>query len=276
MKIIYGDLLFLVNFSMDYIGLLITSRLIGRRPRGVKLIVASAIGAAFGVCSCFMSERVYIYLLGLAVCLTMCFCAFGESFGVLFSSSVVYVCVSTLLGGVMTALYTIVGGSFEASASSSGMALFSVVSAFAFFIGSVFSKILNRSAKAKYEDVIIEEKGKKLRIKAVLDSGNFLCDTAGRRAIVVKLKSVREILPAALTEAALSGDPSDIAKLNLKVGVRVSLLFANTPTGKKMMLGYRPDAVTVKGRRCNCVLALDVSDCDFGDADCIISDKIAA
>ncbi len=275
MKIIYGDLLFLVNFSMDYIGLLITSRLLGRRPHLIRLLCASVIGGIYGVCSLFMSQSIYIYSVGLAVCLVMCAIAFKGNFKKLLSDTLVYICTSALLGGLMTALFTLVGGSFAESASSPRASLFSIAGAAVFIIASVFSRLMNKTSRAKTKELTIINGGTRVKISAALDSGNFLRDLSGRGAIVVKLERIRHILPTSVVNAALSGDPSRLTALSPRLYARVALLYAETPVGQKMLIGYRPDEVLCEGESLDCVLALDTTGCDFGGCDAIISDRLS-
>lgn len=274
-KIIYGDLLFLVNFSMDYIGLLITSRLIGRRPHLVRLLCASVLGGIYGVCSLFMVQSIYIYSIGLAVCLVMCAVAFKGGLKKILSDTLIYICISALLGGLMTALFTLVGGSFAESASNPGTSLFSIAAASVFMIASLFSKLLNRRSRAKTKELTIINEGKCVHINAALDSGNFLRDMSGRGAVVVKLDKIKSILPMSVINAALSGDVSHLTALPPRLYARVSLLFAETPIGQKMLIGYRPDRVLCDGEELDCIIALDTSGCDFGECDAIISDRLS-
>ena len=226
MKIIYGDLLFLVNFSMDYIGLLLTSRLTGRRPHLIRLLCASGLGGVYGVCALFMTTGFYIYSLGLAVCLVMCAIAFKGNLKKLVADTLIYICISALMGGLMTALFTLVGGSFAASASSPKASLFSIVAAAVFMIASLFSRLLNKSSRAKTKELTVINGGARVKISAALDSGNFLRDMSGRGAIVVKLDRIRHILPTSVVNAALSGDASRLTALPPRLYARVALLFA--------------------------------------------------
>ena len=59
---VYADVLFLVNFSLDYVSLYLTSRLMSLPTRTWRLCVGAAVGAVYAVCALFWQtpEAVYI------------------------------------------------------------------------------------------------------------------------------------------------------------------------------------------------------------------------
>ena len=48
-QVVYGDVLFIINFSMDFLSLYVTAKFIHLRLRLVPAIAAAAIGAVYGV-----------------------------------------------------------------------------------------------------------------------------------------------------------------------------------------------------------------------------------
>ena len=60
-QVVYGDVLFIINFSMDFLSLYVTAKFIHLRLRLVPAIAAAAIGAVYGVAACnFGRKRAYI------------------------------------------------------------------------------------------------------------------------------------------------------------------------------------------------------------------------
>ena len=108
---VYVDLLFLINFSMDYLCLYICSRVIHRRIYLYKMLIASAIGGIYSVISLFIiSTPVIALVIDCAVCLLMCAIVFSQK-GVSAPSvllySFLYVGISMMMGGCMTAIFNL-------------------------------------------------------------------------------------------------------------------------------------------------------------------------
>ena len=51
---LYGDVLFLVNFSMDFLTLYITALILHRSVKKRRFVLSAAIGGVYGVAACFM------------------------------------------------------------------------------------------------------------------------------------------------------------------------------------------------------------------------------
>lgn len=273
MTTIYGDVLFAVNFSMDYIGLLITSRLIGRRPAPGRSLLAAAFGGVFGVCSCFLRQKAYIAILGAAVCLVMCAIAFGLG-RPLFRIAPLYLGVSALMGGVMTFLYSMAGVDPAAAGASPGLSLFCMVAFLGCGIAAAFSHLLNRTPRLGQAEVRVRHGTRSVTLTAMLDSGNLLHDLNGDCAMVVKYSTVRALLPSAVRQAVDTGDSGCLALLSPRDKSRLTFLFAASPAGRKMLFGFRPDEITYRGAPLRCVLALDPTEGDFSGCDAVLSPTV--
>ena len=57
---VYADVLFLINFSMDFLVFYICARLSGRRLYPFRSALASALGGAYGVASLFINTNGFI------------------------------------------------------------------------------------------------------------------------------------------------------------------------------------------------------------------------
>ena len=53
-QVIYADVLFAVNFSMDFLSLYLTGKVFRARMRPVPLTLAAGIGALYGTASLFL------------------------------------------------------------------------------------------------------------------------------------------------------------------------------------------------------------------------------
>lgn len=103
--------------------------------------------------------------------------------------------------------------------------------------------------------------GKLLRLHALADSGNLLCEPmTGKPCILVDTDAIAPILPAELLHAARLRDPLRIGSVSRANAKRICLIPTQTATGSGMLLGIRPDRICVdcgKGaRQVDAVLAI--------------------
>ena len=102
-QVVYGDVLFIINFSMDFLSLYVTAKFIHLRLRFVPTIAAAAIGAVYGVASVILDGNELIsYFISAAVSILMCYIALGKH--LLLRHTLIFYAVSLGLGGCMTAL----------------------------------------------------------------------------------------------------------------------------------------------------------------------------
>ena len=108
---VYVDLFFFINFSMDYICLYITAKILRHKISALRFVIASALGGAYSVASLFLSLGPFpSFLLDCAACfllIVVCFYKKGTKKLRLFPAALLFVGVSMLLGGVMTAIFNL-------------------------------------------------------------------------------------------------------------------------------------------------------------------------
>ena len=76
-KTVWGDLLFLVNFCMDFQCLFLTAKLLHRRFFAWRAALASALGALYAVAALFFQTAGGVaFLLDCLTCLLMCLMVF--------------------------------------------------------------------------------------------------------------------------------------------------------------------------------------------------------
>ena len=77
-QVIYGDTLFLVNASMDFLALFLTCRILWRRARPVPLSIAAVLGGVYGVASLFLQGNIVVgFLLHIATAVLLCAVGIG-------------------------------------------------------------------------------------------------------------------------------------------------------------------------------------------------------
>ena len=76
-QIVYGDLFFLINFSMDFLCLFLVAKLLSRPLSTLRLSLASALGGVYSVGALFLPEGLLGIILDLVCCIGICLIAFA-------------------------------------------------------------------------------------------------------------------------------------------------------------------------------------------------------
>lgn len=267
---VYVDLFFMINFSMDFLCFFLTSQLLGTKLRLLRTVCAAIIGGIYADVALFMSVgSVAAVFIDIAVCVLMCATAFGVKGG-LAAHSAVYIAVSMILGGFMTALFGLLNraklplGETEGDGISAWiLALLAAISAAVTLLGG---KSFRRKSARKYADVDVVMLGKSKRLSAFCDSGNLLRDPiSSKPCIVVDMNALDGVLPRNIVDTARKADVSAVAELDGELAKRVRIIPAKTAFGSGMLLAVRADKILLgekgKMREVDALLAL----CDAGE-----------
>ena len=106
---VYADLLFLINFSMDFLCLFLSVKLLHLRQVTWRMLLAAALGGVYSVLALFLEVSSLVALaIDVGACVGMCaVCVAGKGVRVprllLFCGT--YFGISALMGGGMTAIY---------------------------------------------------------------------------------------------------------------------------------------------------------------------------
>ena len=259
---VYLDLLFLVNFSMDFLCFYITARIIGIKFSALRVGLAAAVGGIYADAALFLPIGApWSVFIDAAVCVAICAVAFrkkGEKGLVL--ASVVYFSVSMALGGFMTALFNrlnrmgfneaVLGEEDGDGISVWLFLLIALVSAILTLIGGRFFR--SRSSVGSVKVELTYGKGK-ATFSAVVDSGNFLRDPiSGRPCIVVDSSLLADIFPPKLLKMAERGELCALGEGDENIKRSIRLVPSATAVGEKMMIGVRTDKIRIDSGRGFC------------------------
>lgn len=179
--VLYADVLFLLNFSMDFLSLAATASLLSMRRRPVRIGIASALGALYAVTFTVADISGPLSLISAVMAaLAMCIISFGYSSlkDLIYETSLMAGC-GALLGGIMTAFL------------SSGV----YIPAPTIIVSSaVLSFFVIRCAKMKKGCVSVEVeityKNKTSTFSALCDSGNLMRDPFGAAPVMLVSRDV--------------------------------------------------------------------------------------
>ena len=236
---------------------MITAALLHREVKRLRAVLAALMGGAYAVVALlFGVGGFWGILFDLGAALLICAVAFLEKktkFGTLVRCAVVQTLVSMVLGGVMTALYSLLNRlnlPFEAlqgdGLSVWTFALLTGVSGLVTLRGGRFFGLAHKSESVTVQATLF---GRTVTLCAMVDSGNLLREpVSGKAVIVADLSRLKAVLPPMLARAYESGDFSAWLT-NYENARRVRPIPTRTATGEGMLFAMVPDrlVVTQKG-----------------------------
>lgn len=258
-QVVYGDVLFIINFSMDFLVLFCCGRILHLRAKGLLLSASAAIGAAWSVASLFVKPNALVVALNIAVSFLLCFAAYPKLRGKLyFKCAALFYGISLLLGGGVTASYMLlnklgrgvnVNSGVEPALSDIPLWLFCVLGAVCFILSFITGRIFTRGKVKKSANVVIGSRGGSVKLLCLCDSGNLLREPlSGAPVVLVSYDAVApcldEELKRALRDGTITGDCD------------VRVIPCGTPTGGGLLYGFLPEYVDVDGLRRRAVVAV--------------------
>lgn len=191
---VYADVLFLINFSMDFLVFYICAVLAGRRINPMRSALASAIGGVYGVTSLFIErEGAVVWLFDVLSLLLICSVAFASknvSLRSFCGRCILYASISAVLGGIMTAISSMLERSGLSSleyedGDDISVWLFALIAAAGGAAAFVGGKRMKKLAASKPADLLIELDGRRVCVRAMTDTGNMLTDPLSGRAVAM-------------------------------------------------------------------------------------------
>lgn len=250
---VYLDIYFLINFSMDFLGLFLSARLVERRIKYYRLVIAAGVGAAYACVALFLSAAgLWRILLDALACLAVGGVAAFDRRALksLPYFSLVFGAVSIILGGAMTALFYLfnrlgVDLLFGGGDGGDGISvwLFAILAGISALLALKGGGALKKRAVRKRGRIEIEYGGKRTSLSCLCDSGNLLREPISRLpCVLVELDALSSVLPYSLTEAVKKGN---ITLIEERERPRVRLIPSQSATGKAMLVGFRVDALRI-------------------------------
>lgn len=259
---VYADILFLINAGMDCLCYLLTARLMKKQIQGWRLCMASAAGGGYAVLALFLTVGQKAALaIDIATCLLLCRLALpppknetrGRRLKSLITTGGVYLLVSLVMGGVMTGLYNLLNraGCPEALTGAGDDGPTAWLFALLALVGGGLSlwggKLFRRTGSRRTAALTIRIGQKTVTLDALVDSGNLLTDPLdGRPVIPVEITAVEPLLSPALVACLRAGDTAPETLCRLPEAARLRVIPAATATGQKLLIGIRPDRVTIR------------------------------
>ena len=250
---VYVDLYFLINACMNLLTLMITATLLHRKVSRLRAWIAATVGGLWAVLALFSGmEGFWIVLCDGAVIFFMSCIVFASPKAqpkALLKCTVVGVLTSMILGGVMTALYSLFNRIHlpldSGQENSASILIFALIAALASVATVQGGRFLGLSKKSEYVTVNAVLFGKTVTLRAMVDTGNRLREPISGRSVIVADKTrILAVLPTSLSQA-LQSPYAEKWLSEKKYATQIRLIPTNTATGAGMLPAILPEKLTL-------------------------------
>lgn len=240
MRIIYADILLVINLAVDYLLLFATARIAGLRFERIKGLLGAIIGAVYSLIILFDFSGIVFAATKFIVSAVMLLVTFGKRKpGDFFRLILIFYICGFIFSGFMMLINSFVktdsffvkGGVvyFEFSAMEI------VVSGTAAFI---VTEILRRLFRHREPEgmcmVKISYRGKNIVLKGFTDTGNSLSEPfSGSPVAVASADSLEKLLPKDMF--------SEMKKDMVSTDIRIKSVFCSTVSGTVLISAFRPE-----------------------------------
>lgn len=279
--VVYGDLLFLINFSMDFLCFYISCFLLHRKLPLFRVCLSAAVGGIYSVISLFINaDKNKALILDLLVLVLMCLAVYLDKytkFSRIIKGIFLYFFVSALLGGLMTALFSVFN-KVEIFAKNMGMGegidvwIFSLLAILGSIITLRGGRIFKTSMSKKTAQLEIESELGKIELRTLIDSGNLAIEPiSGKSVVFVSVEKCKNII-----EKQIYDHIKNNSNISVELISKIRMIPTQSVSGKSFLPGFKFKNVIIKfGKiRKNIDVYVALVDQDIlGEYDAIISDE---
>lgn len=256
---IYVDVLFLINFLMDYVILWATARLAQIHVQSLRLVLAASIGALYSIVLllpdlAFMTSIWMKFFVSLLILVLTFIPLSWKRFGQVF---LYFYLISFTMGGAMLGfIYLVTNISVYSVFTSLPIPYLwlAVALGTAILLGKWGAGFLQRSFLQGLLRVPVKIKiqGQEVAVNGLVDTGNQLVDPlTGAPVVIVEYEILAPFLPSQVKNMFGTGGEVDLEKLTRSFTEQGQLLpfrlIPFTTIGKHhgMLVGFRPDEICV-------------------------------
>ena len=265
--VIYADILFLINFSLDYLCLFIAGRLQNTFCKALRLLSAAAFGGIYSFVPYMIELPVALMMcLHIGAAALMCFIAFGKRDTKKFLLiSLTFLVTSALMGGLITAIYNISGKYSDGAYTETDALSFCLICLLSASIAISYGLICKKKIHTRSTDVRIYIGNERISARLLCDSGNLVTEPFSSLPVIV-ISSACLPYPYDMPE-------SDAFPLPLRA------IPFSTSAGKSCFLGFRPDRVeiitpTKSPKRVDAFIGIDTENRNYSGYDGLVPTSI--
>ena len=268
MRVLYIDVYFLINFTVDLLSLYFSLAILHFEIRRWRLLLASAALSLYATVSVLFHESLLLLipvaLASFVLMLLLC----GRGVGALrrIRLLLLFLFLQLLIGGLAHFLYGLLSKwlaplSAEGGVENRRLLYVAVLILLSLGVLRFVTALLEGRGSEKSVEIGITVMGNRYYGAALVDSGCFLCDPLdGTEVVLIKRSVAARLLPPAFLSESVDALPEQIRK-------RLRFIPMRVPGARRILLGIRPDSFFViknkKRESVRVVLAYDKEEGDY-------------
>ena len=176
--VIYSDILFLINFSLDYLCLFITARLLHRAVSIKRLLLGALLGGLYSFLPYLLDAPNAVFLfLNLISAFLICLAVFGfENPKSIALATLTFIVSGALLGGLISAVYSLTGRYHDGIYSETDLTSFCIISVVSAIIALSYGLICRKRLDVRTAEIKISLGEEDVRLTLLCDSGNLVTE----------------------------------------------------------------------------------------------------
>lgn len=231
--VIYSDILFLINFSLDFLCLFIAGRILNCVPKTHRLLISSVLGGLYSFVPYITEFSVFVsLLLNISSAMLICFIAFGNRgtkknlllFGTFFSTC-------ALIGGLITAFYAMSSNYSDGIYAETNAISFCLICLASAGIALAYGMISKKKIHVRSAEIRIYAGNERFGARLLVDSGNLVTEPFSSLPVIVISSTA---LPPPYDTPESEAFPFPIRAIPF-----------NTSAGRSCFLGFRPDKIEI-------------------------------
>lgn len=251
MRVIYVDILFLLNLAVNYLILLATAKIAAVYINRLKILLGAALGGAYAVAAALMAQpplHSIWFKIGAAV--LMLLVCFGRERGLL-RITLIFFAVSAAFGGIVLAVSLIGGGGAHEAIVPVSLKVLLPSFAVSYAVIALIFKKLGRRRPGGFAKIAIKNAGKKTEFISLIDTGNSLTDPiGGGKVVIAEVEALAPLFSPNVLDT-LRSEMSSTQMLEKLSGCDIAFrLIPYSAVGLKrgLLLAFKPESVTVNGK----------------------------
>ena len=280
MQVIYVDVLFLMNFSADFLIFSLTARLLRRDTTRLRLLLAAFLGGLYAILEVMLLSGYPSLLPTVLMLSAMVLIAFGYGNLARYLRTCLAVwLLSALFAGLITLvwshLHTYFGEKQIRADTGAKLVLFLFLSMFGYLAVRLAAR-LSGVGEERSVRVRVTVGGARRTLELLVDNACFLREPlTGKAVIILSRRSASGLLP----DSILAAGEGELPSLSGEQRRRYYAIVCKTVGGRRVMHGYRPERVELlhlgKRRELSALLGLGDGERDgFRGCDGIIPSGI--
>ncbi len=253
---IYLDLILLENIIMNYIIILATGMICKVNIKQIRALFSSMLGAIYAIITYVISIGIYTnQITKIIVSICMVYIAFNSAnIKTLLKQLLIFYLTSFCFGGA--AYYLLYNISPELIKSINGIFVGTYPIKIAilggilgFFIINISFKIIKRKLTKKdmLYNIDIFYKERKVSVKVILDTGNFLTDPITKiPVLIVESQKLKDIIPLKILNNIENIVYNKFDEIDDEIKVRCSIIpFSSIGKNNGIIIGFKPDYIKI-------------------------------